>query len=66
MNTKKQRDRWEEYVYTRMPFGKHKGKWISEIPDDYIKWGILNCNDYIATMFNIELQRRHPELRKRK
>ena len=27
-----------EFIYTRMPFGKHRGKLISEVPDDYIKW----------------------------
>ena len=28
--------------YMRMPWGKHKGKWLKEIPTDYLKWCILN------------------------
>jgi hypothetical protein len=61
---KKQRDTYEEYTHTKMPFGKYKGKWLSEIPDSYLKWGILKCDNYVATMFSIELQRRYPALRR--
>lgn len=52
------------YAYTRMPFGVHKGKYLKNIPDDYLKWGVLNMKDRAtADMFSIELQRRYPRLR---
>lgn len=31
-----------EQLPTKMPFGKHKGKLISELPRDYIEWGLAN------------------------
>ena len=49
----------------RIKFGKHKGKWLSEIPTDYIKWAILNLTDQAsAEMFAVELQRRDKSFRK--
>ena len=56
--------RYGEYAKTKITFGKHKGKWLSELPIDYIKWGIMNLDDYRATMFSIELQRRDARFRK--
>lgn len=51
--------RKSEYKYTKMPWGKHKGKYISELPDDYIKWWLKNVNDLaLAEMFIAEAQRR--------
>jgi hypothetical protein len=56
---------YNEYAYTKMPFGKYRGWFLRDIPDDYIKWAVLNIQDRAqAEMFAIELQRRHPELRK--
>jgi len=53
------------YAYTKMPFGKHKGKYLKNIPDDYIRWCVLNVTDRAsAEMFSLELQRRYPKLRK--
>ncbi len=54
-----------EYEFTKMPFGKYKDKCLRDIPDNYLKWGIMNIDDVgIKTMFSIEYQRRYPKLRK--
>ena len=54
-----------EYKFARMPFGKFKGYYLKDIPDDYIKWAVMNITDRAqAEMFAIELQRRNPKLRK--
>ena len=56
---------YQDYVYTKMRFGKYKGWFLKDIPDDYIKWDILNLKDQAsAEMFSVELQRRHKEFRK--
>lgn len=56
---------YTEYMHTRMPFGKHKGTFIKDIPIDYIKWATINIKDRASTeMFKIELLRREPKLRK--
>jgi hypothetical protein len=55
------------YAYTKMPFGVHKGKFLKDIPDDYVRWAVVNIQDRAsAEMFAIELQRRDPKLRKSK
>ena len=57
--------RYNEYMYTKLKFGKYKGYFIKDIPDTYLSWAILNINDVgIATMLSIEYQRRHKESRK--
>lgn len=33
-------------IYTEMPFGKHKGVKLSEVPDEYFKW-MLNKSDIL-------------------
>jgi hypothetical protein len=54
------------YAHTRMPFGKYKGYYLKDIPDDYITWAVINITDRAqAEMFAIELQRRQPQLRKK-
>lgn len=59
------REQYNEYAYTKMPWGKYKGIFIKDIPDDYLKWAVQNWNDRgIAEMFKIELLRREPALRK--
>lgn len=59
--------KYNDYEYTIIPFGKHKGKYLKDVPDDYIKWAIMNIEDTVlASMFSIELQRRYPKLRKDK
>lgn len=59
------KEQYNEYMYTKMPFGKHKGVFIKDIPTDYIKWAVLNIQDRaLAFMFSIELQRRMPVLKK--
>lgn len=45
----------------KMPFGKYKGKMISQLPDDYLKWAILNLDQLISNQLIVELQRRYPE-----
>ena len=48
-----------EYQFTKMPWGKYKGRYLSELPDDYIKWCILNWSDRATVvMFVSEAQRR--------
>lgn len=44
-------------------FGKYRGKSINELPDDYLKWAILNLDPHISNQLIIELQRRYPEYR---
>lgn len=57
--------KYNDYEYTLMPFGKYKGRYIKDIPDDYLKWAIMNIDDEVcASMFSVELQRRYPKLRK--
>jgi uncharacterized protein (DUF3820 family) len=59
------REKYNEYAYTKMPWGKYKGIFIKDIPDDYLKWAVLNWTDRgIAEMFKVELLRRSPALRK--
>ena len=42
-----------------MPFGKHKGKEIEDMPSDYLLWLAQNCdNDLIATEADEEWQYR--------
>lgn len=56
--------KYNDYKYTKMPFGKFKGFFLKDIPDDYIQWAVLNINDQaLAFMFSIELQRRNPSFR---
>lgn len=50
-----------EYTQRRMTFGAYTNVQIKDIPDSYIKWGILNLNTEWATMFARELQRREPK-----
>jgi len=59
------RENYQEYAWTRITFGRHRGKMMRDVPDDYLKWGILNLQDSgWATVFSIELQRRHSQMRK--
>lgn len=54
------REYYKEYAYTRMPWGKFKGFYLKDIPDDYLKWAAINWTDRAtATMFRIELTRRN-------
>ena len=59
------REYYNEYAYTKMPFGKHKGTFLKDIPDAYIKWAVINIRDRAsAEMFKIELQRRDVSFRR--
>lgn len=59
------RERYTEYMHTKMPFGKHKGVYVKDIPDSYLKWAVLNISDRAsAEMFKIELLRRDAKLRR--
>lgn len=59
------REQYNEYAYTKMPWGKYKGFFIKDIPVDYLKWAVMNWSDRgIAEMFKIELLRRTPSLRR--
>jgi uncharacterized protein (DUF3820 family) len=51
-------------MYTVLHFGKHKGKFLKDVPNEYVVWAIQNIEDVgIATMFSIEYQRRHKKVR---
>lgn len=52
-----------EYTERRVTFGMHTGKMIKDLPEDYIKWGILNLDSYWAEFFARELQRRDRKFR---
>lgn len=49
-----------EYTHRRLTFGKYANWQIKDLPDDYVKWGILNLNHYWADFLSRELQRREP------
>lgn len=52
-------------MYTKINWGKHKGKFLKDVPDDYIVWAIKHIEDVgIATMFSVEYQRRYTKMRK--
>jgi uncharacterized protein (DUF3820 family) len=54
-----------QFQHVKMPYGKYKGYYLKDVPDDYIKWGILNYTDRgMAEMMSTELQRRYPKMRK--
>lgn len=36
----------------RMPFGKHKGEDIDDIPDDYLQWVLDNCDIESETLLH--------------
>ena len=58
---------YNEYAHTKMPFGKYRGRFLKDIPIEYVKWAVLNISDRAsAEMFSVELQRREPKLRKSK
>lgn len=41
----------------RMPFGKHKGKLIEDLPNDILKWYAENLSqDWLATLCDEEYQ----------
>jgi uncharacterized protein (DUF3820 family) len=52
-----------EYEYTKMPWGKYKGRYLREVPDDYIIWAVKNWSDTAAAhMFVVELARRNIDI----
>lgn len=58
------RNNYQEYAYTKMPWGKYKGYFIKDLPTDYVKWAIQNYQDQgMAQMMAIELQRRDAKFR---
>lgn len=58
-------EKYKQYEYTKMPWGKYRGYYVKDIPTDYVKWAVLNYTDRgMAEMMSLELQRREPKLRK--
>lgn len=48
-----------EYSYTRMPWGKYKGRYLKEIPEEYLLWAANSWQDQAtALMFKAELAHR--------
>lgn len=37
---------WSPIIQTTWPYGKHKGKLLTEIPDDYYAWAFKNMNSF--------------------
>jgi hypothetical protein len=53
-----------DFKYTKLNFGKFKGYFMKDIPDEYIEWAIKNIKDEAsATMFAAEYMRRHKDFR---
>jgi hypothetical protein len=48
------------YTTTRMPFGKHKGEALVDIPTPYLEWLLAECElrDWLLTAVVTELDRR--------
>jgi uncharacterized protein (DUF3820 family) len=48
-----------EYAYTRMPWGKYKGRYLKEVPDEYLIWAANNWQDQgTVIMYRAELANR--------
>jgi uncharacterized protein (DUF3820 family) len=61
------RENYKEYEFTKIRFGKYKGKTMCNVPTDYLIWAIKNISDQgIATMFSVELMRRDKSFRRLK
>ena len=56
---------WQENSYIKWPYGRHRGRYLREIPDSYLEWVIKNFQDPgLAQIAADELARRRPELRR--
>lgn len=56
---------YNDFAYAKMRFGKYKGYYLKDIPDDYIKWALLKLEDRgTLEMLSVEWQRRYPKFRK--
>jgi len=56
---------YTEYEFTKMPYGRYRGFFLKDLPEDYLRWCVINWQDQaMATMFATELQRRNPKLRR--
>ena len=55
---------YQEFAHTKMIWGKYKGYYLKDLPEDYLKWAIMNYTDLgMAEMMSIELQRRNKSFR---
>lgn len=52
--------------YMKMPWGKHKGFYIKDVPSEYIKWCLLNYEGQLGLLevLKDELLRREPKLKR--
>lgn len=51
-----------EFSYTRMPFGQYRGRYLREVPDQYLAWASMAVSDQgLALMFRAELANRHTD-----
>lgn len=56
--------KYNDFEYTVINFGKYKGHFMRDVPDNYLLWAIQNIQDEaLASMFSIEYQRRHKNYR---
>ena len=44
-----------------MPFGKHKGKKIDDVPVNYIKWMLANIPDLTPSLYSALVKRVEPK-----
>lgn len=58
-------NRYNDFKYTKIHFGKYKGIYLKDIPTNYIEWVVMNHTDRgVCEMCSVELQRRNSSLRK--
>jgi uncharacterized protein (DUF3820 family) len=54
----KERVEYEKNAYYRMPIGKHKNKYMKEVPNSYLEWCVTSVDGRVKSMASIELERR--------
>src|SRR6266511_5335027 len=50
----------------RMPFGRHRGKLLPDVPFDYLVWGLNTCTNldpWLRRAIEVELRERTGEVR---
>jgi hypothetical protein len=57
---------YQENSYIKWPWGKHQGKYLRDLPDDYLRWAVIAITDTgMAQICADELARRDPALGKK-
>jgi uncharacterized protein (DUF3820 family) len=59
------RNFYNEYMHTKLTFGRYSGYYLKDVPFNYVEWASKNLSDRsLATMFAVELKRRVKQERK--